>query len=98
MQPEKSRSCVKRTITLAAALAVLALPSIAEAASKKRHHHSRAGMQAYARSQPQIACTQFGCMNVPRGCASRPGRTWDDMPSGFDVIVCRGGVSLYGNY
>jgi hypothetical protein len=55
-------------------------------------------MHAYARSQPQIACTQFGCMNVPRGCASRPGRTWDDMPSGFDVIVCRGGVSLYGNY
>ena len=88
---------MKRTIAFVAALAVLTLPGAAGAASKKRQH-SKAGMAAYARSQPQIACTQFGCMNVPRGCMSRPGRTWDDMPSGFDVIVCRGGVSLYGNY
>jgi hypothetical protein len=93
----EKRLTVKRTLALAAALAVLALPATVEAASKKKRQHSR-GMDAYARAQPQIACTQFGCMPVPRGCHSRSGRTWDDMPSGFDVIVCRGGVSLYGNY
>lgn len=89
---------MKSIIALAATLAILALPTAADAASKKRQPRAGAGMDAYARSQPQIACTQFGCMNVPRGCRSAPGRTWDDMPSGFDVIVCRGGASLYGNY
>lgn len=47
------------------------------------------GYPAYGRSQQQIACTQFGCNPIPRGCRVVPGRnpfTWN--PSGFDEVVC----------
>jgi hypothetical protein len=86
---------MKTTIALAAALAVFALPSVASAANKHRHHYRPAG--SHVRAQAQIACTQYGCIPVPRGCYSRGGRTYSGMPSGFDVVVC-GNSSLYGNY
>ncbi|HYI27443.1 MAG TPA: hypothetical protein VD863_06280 [Bradyrhizobium sp.] len=47
------------------------------------------GHQAYGRSGQQIACTQFGCGPIPRGCRIETGRipfTWE--PSGFDDVVC----------
>ena len=47
------------------------------------------GYQAYGTGGQQIACTQFGCNPIPRGCRVVPGRnpfTWN--PSGFDEIVC----------
>jgi hypothetical protein len=85
-----------KTIVAAAALAVFALPAAANAATRHRHHH-HAGYGAYARVQPQIACTQFGCMPVQRGCYPRGGRTFSGTPTGFDVVVC-GNSTLYGNY
>jgi hypothetical protein len=85
---------MKTTIALVAVFAVVALPTVADAASKNRHH--RAGHGAYARSQAQIACTQYGCLPVPRGCRREAGRTYSDMPSGFDVITCPTGT-MYGN-
>jgi len=85
---------MKTPIALAAALAVIALPTVADAASNKRDH--RAGYGAYARSPAQIACTQYGCIPVPRGCRREAGRTGSDMPSGFDVITCPTGT-MYGN-
>ena len=89
---------MKIAIALAAAFAVLALPVAANAATKHRHHsHHRAGYGTYARGGSQIACTQYGCIPVPRGCYSRGGKTYSGMPSGFDVVVC-GNSSLYGNY
>ena len=88
---------MKSTIAIATALAVLALPAAANAASRHRHHHHYRSADAYARAQPRIACTQYGCIPVPRGCHSRGGRTYSGMPSGFDVVVC-GNSSLYGNY
>ena len=87
---------MKITIALAAAFAALAMPLAAHAASKHRHPH-HAGYGTYARSGGQIACTQYGCIPVPRGCYARGGRTYSGMPSGFDVVVC-GRSSLYGNY
>ena len=78
-----------KILLFAAALALLAVP--AEAAKKR--HPKGSGYSA----QPQIACTQYGCMPVPQGCRRAPGRTLDGAPSGFDVIVCNGGAyTLYG--
>jgi hypothetical protein len=84
-----------KTIAFAAALAVLALPAAANAATRHRVHH-HAGYGAYARVQPQIACTQFGCLPVHRGCYPTGGRTLSGDPTGFDVEVCPTGT-LYGN-
>lgn len=80
--------------TLALAFACLAIPTMAQAAPKHHRHISDAARSGYA---AQIACTQYGCMSVPRGCYREAGRTWGDMPSGFDVITCPGAGTLYGN-
>ena len=83
--------------TLALALALFIVPLAAQAATKHqptRHHHAARG--AYA-ARAQIACTQYGCLPVPRGCYRESGRTYGYMPSGFDVITCPGSGTLYGN-
>ena len=86
-----------KALALALALAVLLVPAAADAAPKHhRHHHvSQSARGAYA-AQPQIACTQVGCLPVPRGCYPAGGRTFSGMPSGFDVMVCPGG-DMYGH-
>jgi len=82
---------------IALALAVLIAPVAAEAAAKHHSHHpiSRAARGGYA-AQPHIACTQVGCLPVPRGCYPTGGRTFSGEPSGFDVMVCPGGT-MYGH-
>jgi hypothetical protein len=84
---------MKTIIALAAALSVLALPAAADAATKNRHRH----YNSYARAPGQIACTQYGCIPVQRGCYPTGGKTWSGTPSGFDVVVC-GNSTLYGHY
>ena len=81
----------------ALALAVLVVPVSAQAATKHhtRHHVSKQARGSYA-SQPRIACTQVGCLPVPRGCYPEGGKTFDGDPSGFDVMVCPGG-DMYGH-
>jgi len=81
----------------ALALALLIVPVAAEAApNHHRHHHmSQAARSSYA-AQPQIACTQVGCLPVRRGCYPTGGRTFSGEPSGFDVMVCPGGT-MYGH-
>jgi hypothetical protein len=74
--------------TIVLALAALAIAAPAEAASKKKTK------RAYA-PQQQIACTEVGCLPVPRGCYPTGGKAWDGLPSGFDVMVCPGGT-MYG--
>lgn len=82
---------------LALALAVLVVPLAAQAETKiQRNHMSQAARNSYA-AQGQIACTQYGCLPVPRGCYRESGRTGSDMPSGFDVVTCPGAGTLYGN-
>lgn len=61
----------------------------ADAISAAKRKKRVRGSPAYGRSQQQIACTQFGCNPIPRGCRVVPGRnpfTWN--PSGFDEVVC----------
>ena len=83
--------------TVALALAVLMVPVTAQAAAKQHrsHHMSQNARGSYA-AQPQIACTQVGCLPVPRGYYPRRGRTFSGEPSGFDVMVCPGGT-MYGH-
>jgi hypothetical protein len=76
-----------KTFLLAVAISLISLP----AGAAPRHHGHHA---IYA--QPQIACTQYGCNRVPRGCHPESGRTGDGLPSGFDVVTC-GNITMYGN-
>ncbi len=41
------------------------------------------------RGEQKIACTPAGCHPIPAGCYPTMGYTWDGVPSGFDVVVCR---------
>lgn len=85
-------------LLLIALYAVIALPAAAaEAASKhKRAPHHRA-QSTNAVQQPQIACTDVGCLPVPRGCYPTGGKTFDGSPSGLDVMVCPGRGNMYGH-
>jgi hypothetical protein len=38
----------------------------------------------------QIACTVSGCQRIPPNCHPQTGYNWDGIPTGFDVVVCRG--------
>lgn len=71
----------------------LVVPVSAQAASKHKRHHNPSRIYT---AQPQIACTQFGCIPVPRGCRPAQGRTFSGLPSDFDVVVCPGRGTLYG--
>jgi hypothetical protein len=42
-----------------------------------------------AAGQSKIACTVAGCQTIPPNCHPEPGMSWDGMPTGFDIIVCR---------
>jgi hypothetical protein len=81
---------------LALAIAVLVVPVAAQAATKhhRNHHVSQTARGSYA---AQIACTQYGCIPVQKGCYRESGRTHGDMPSGFDVVTCPGSGTMYGN-
>jgi hypothetical protein len=76
--------------TLLLILAAVAIPMSAQAATKHHRSHQK---RAY---QPQIACTDVGCLPVPRGCYPTGGKTFDGSPSGFDVMVCPNGTR-YGH-
>ena len=78
----------KKVLLLVAALAALVA---AHAASGAGHRQ-----QAASQAPPQIACTKYGCIPVQPGCHPAPGKTWDGLPSGYDVMVCPGGT-LYGH-
>jgi hypothetical protein len=72
-------------------VAALALPMSAQAATSQ---HSTA-LKAHA-YQPQIACTEVGCLPVPRGCYPTGGKTFSGLPTGYDVMVCADGTR-YGH-
>jgi hypothetical protein len=80
---------------LVVVLAAVLMPATAGAATK--HHRKQMSQAARGSYAAQIACTQYGCIPVPRGCYREAGRTWSDMPSGFDVVTCPGAGTMYGN-
>jgi len=47
--------------------------------------------QVSKKRQPahQVACTIYGCREIPGRCHPEQGYDWDGIPTGFDVIVCR---------
>src|SRR5688500_14215404 len=56
-------------------------------AAKTRRQRAQ-GAYARSPSQGHIACTQFGCHPVRRGCYPVEQRYWDGDPTGFDAVVC----------
>lgn len=73
--------------TLVMIVATLAIPMSAQAATRN-HYASRQGRA----DQPQIACTEVGCLPVPRGCFPTGGKTLGGLPTGYDVMVCPDGT------
>lgn len=60
-----------------------------QAFSAQRKNKKKRARTTTGSGGQQIACTQFGCNPIPRGCRVVPGKipfTWE--PSGFDEIVC----------
>ena len=74
-------------IAVALAVAPLAVAQAQSAQTKKQtkiaQKHKRAA------GQSKIACTVAGCQTIPPNCHPEPGMSWDGMPTGFDIIVCR---------
>ena len=71
------------------ALALIVAPlGIAQAQTQKP---TTLAVQKHKRAagQSRIACTVAGCQTIPPNCHPEPGMSWDGMPTGFDIIVCR---------
>jgi hypothetical protein len=73
---------------LIAAITVLPLAAYGASPHRAAHHPIAA--------QPQIACTDVGCLPVPRGCSPAGGKNLNGTPTGFDVMVCPDGTR-YGH-
>ena len=75
---------------LAVALTVAPL-GVAQAQPAQTKQQTTLGTQKLKRAagQAKIACTVAGCRTIPANCHPEPGMTWDGMPTGFDIIVCR---------
>lgn len=80
-----------RSQTLIIGLCAVILTSAPALAAKKK-------VRQPAQPSGQIACTEMGCHPVPRGCHPQTGYTWDGTPSGFDVVVCPGGITYGKSY
>lgn len=79
-----------RKIALAAVAFVLAAALMAITASADPGVTLSVKKKAVkTRPQGQIACTVAGCHRIPPNCHPTMGYTWDGIPSGFDVVVCR---------
>ena len=74
-------------ITLALALIVAPLGTAQAQAQQQQQQQQQKHKRAAGQSR--IACTVVGCQSIPANCRPEPGMTWDGMPTGFDIIVCR---------
>jgi hypothetical protein len=72
-------------IPLGVALIVAPL-GMAQAQQQKQQQQQK---HKRATGQSKIACTVVGCQSIPANCRPEPGMTWDGMPTGFDIIICR---------
>jgi hypothetical protein len=73
---------------LAAALTIAPL-GMAHAAQANKETTQVAQQHKRAAAPSKIACTVAGCRAIPANCHPEPGMSWDGMPTGFDIIVCR---------
>jgi hypothetical protein len=83
-----------KTFALIAPLAVALIVAplgVAHAQQAQTKQQTTLGTQKHkpAAGQSKIACTVVGCRAIPGNCHPKPGMTWDGMPTGFDIIVCR---------
>lgn len=83
-----------KTLALIAPLAVALIVAplgVAQAQPAQAKKQTTLAAQKHKRTagQPKIACTVVGCQTIPPNCHPEPGMSWDGMPTGFDIIVCR---------
>jgi curli biogenesis system outer membrane secretion channel CsgG len=73
------------------AVALIAAPlGVAQAQTQAKKQTTLAAQtHKRAAGQSKVACTVVGCQTIPANCHPEPGMTWDGMPTGFDIIVCR---------
>ena len=71
------------------AIALIGAPFGVAQAQTQKQTAAAAQKQKRTAGQSRIACTVVGCQNIPPNCHPKPGMTWDGMPTGFDIIVCR---------
>jgi hypothetical protein len=78
-------------IALLAVALIIAPLGVAQAQPAQTKQQTTLGTQKHkpAAGQAKIACTVAGCRTIPANCHPKPGMTWDGMPTGFDIIVCR---------
>ena len=82
-----------KTLALLAplALALIVAPvGMAQAQTQTKKQTTTAQQQQQrAAGRSKIACTVAGCQTIPPNCHPEPGMSWDGMPTGFDIVVCR---------
>jgi hypothetical protein len=83
-----------KTLALIAPLAfalIVAPLGVAQAQTAQTKKQTTLGAQKHKRAAgpSKIACTAAGCQAIPANCHPEPGMSWDGMPTGFDIIVCR---------
>ena len=73
------------------AIALSAAPlGVAQAQTQTKKQTTPATQKHKRTAGPsRIACTVTGCQTIPANCHPEPGMSWDGMPTGFDIIVCR---------
>jgi curli biogenesis system outer membrane secretion channel CsgG len=80
-----------KTLALIAPLAVALIVAPLGVAQAQTEQQQKQQQQKHKRAagQSKIACTVAGCQTIPANCRPKPGMSWDGMPTGFDIIVCR---------
>lgn len=79
------------------AIAVVATLALAVPATQAGAHAAGLGTSLSADPHTvepagQIACTVTGCQRIPTNCHPEADYNFDGIPTGFDKIVCTGGM------
>jgi len=86
------------SIVIGAAIALSLWSEPDRAVAHAKNLHQGITLSAAAKKSPplrerrapgQIACTIYGCNPIPPGCHPETGYSWDGIPTGFDIVVCR---------
>jgi hypothetical protein len=81
-------NCRAAVIATLLTAGLVLMPSANATARSSQHRGHSSPHQTAIEPPARIACTQLGCQPIPAACKPVPGRTWSNLPTGYDVIVC----------